>query len=333
MKRLLLLLCFGLLGFAATAQMMPDSTVQFVARWNPGDKQVYNITSTEYKVTGKDTTDVRKLTEIMQIEVLSKTDSGYTLCVTYHDTQSSNPQMTMLYKLMEEASGDMKILLTTDIYGSLQTVENLQEIIDYHMVAVDPFMEMLAKEMGEELDPEMRASFKEYLVNTLCDANILTQSINDRIGRMLYFHGNRMKFDEKYNSRYKTASIFPGMDESMTAHAQIWVDKKYTDSYSAVGRIHSVISKENLTHAVEEYVRTVLAVSGMTPDEAQETIDNSRETIDQMQLNSEEFINVEVHMKTGWPLNLYYSKYIYKTVEGVTITEEKRTSVKIILQK
>ena len=85
MKRLALLLCFALVGFAAAAQMMPDSTVQFVARWNPGDKQVYDVSRTEYKVSGKDTTDVEKFTQIMGIEVLSKKEDTYQLCITYQD--------------------------------------------------------------------------------------------------------------------------------------------------------------------------------------------------------------------------------------------------------
>ena len=49
MKRFALLFCFVLMGLAASAQMMPDSTVQVVASWNPGDKQAYNLSKTVVK--------------------------------------------------------------------------------------------------------------------------------------------------------------------------------------------------------------------------------------------------------------------------------------------
>ena len=72
MKRFALLFCFALMGFVASAQMMPDSTVQVVASWNPGDKQAYNLSKTDFKVSDKDTTDLNYSTEIMILEVLSK---------------------------------------------------------------------------------------------------------------------------------------------------------------------------------------------------------------------------------------------------------------------
>lgn len=332
MKRLALLLCFALVGFAAAAQMMPDSTVQFVARWNPGDKQVYDVSRTEYKVSGKDTTDVEKFTQIMGIEVLSKKEDTYQLCITYQDVYYSDPQMNALYKIMTDTSGDMKVLITTDKFGAVQTVDNVQELIDYQLKVVDPFMEMMDNEPGEKMEPEMRASLREYLVKSLSDVNLITQSINDRIGKMLYFHGSRLDMNQKYEVKYQTSSIMPGVDTPMTANGEIWIDKQYTDSYSAVGHIYSVITQEDLSHMVVEYIRALLTMSGMTQEEAQTEIDNSKETIEQLQLNSEESVTLEVHMDTGWPLNLYYDKYVYTTVEGVTTTKEDKMAVNIILQ-
>lgn len=45
MKKITLLLFFALAYLSASAQMMPDSTVQFVADWNVGDKYQYNFES------------------------------------------------------------------------------------------------------------------------------------------------------------------------------------------------------------------------------------------------------------------------------------------------
>lgn len=50
MKKTALLLFFILTGLSAAAQMMPDSTVQFVAYWNIGDKYQYNFEIIEKEV-------------------------------------------------------------------------------------------------------------------------------------------------------------------------------------------------------------------------------------------------------------------------------------------
>ena len=75
MKKTALLLYFILTGLSAAAQMMPDSTVQFVAYWNIGDKYQYNFETIEKEVDANgDTTIVKQSNEIIEFEVVAKTD-------------------------------------------------------------------------------------------------------------------------------------------------------------------------------------------------------------------------------------------------------------------
>ena len=65
MKKIALLLLFVLTGMSMRAQMMPDSTVQFVAYWNVGDKYQYSFESISKEVDAQgDTTIVKESLEI-----------------------------------------------------------------------------------------------------------------------------------------------------------------------------------------------------------------------------------------------------------------------------
>ena len=58
MKKFMTIFVSALLGFAANAQMMPDSTVQFVAYWNVGDKYQYNFESIDKEVDANGDTTI-----------------------------------------------------------------------------------------------------------------------------------------------------------------------------------------------------------------------------------------------------------------------------------
>lgn len=333
MKKLLLLFSLTLMSISAAAQMMPDSTVQFVAYWDVGDKQAYNVSTSEYKVSESDTTEVEYSTEIRMFEVLAKTDSTYKLAVTYKDVHYSDPQMNLLYQIMTETSGDMKVILTTDQHGSIKSIDNLEELVSHQMKVVEPFMEMLGNEEGAELDEQTEAALKDYIVQTFSDPSIIEKSVYDEVGRMLYFHGNRLDMDKEYSGEIDAESIIPGMEAPIKAQTRVWIDTDYTDAYSAVGRIYTFIDNDTLLDYVVEYVKNLMSITGMSQEEIEKEVNESKDAIEQTALSSEEYTVVEVHMDTGWPLNVYYSRYINSKVEGETTQKVKKTDVEIIISE
>jgi len=72
MKKFMTIFVSALLGVAANAQMMPDSTVNICAYWELGDKYEYRCSESSYSVEGTDTTDVEHSSEIFTIEVIAK---------------------------------------------------------------------------------------------------------------------------------------------------------------------------------------------------------------------------------------------------------------------
>ena len=76
MKRsILLLFSFFACLISASAQMMPDSTVQVIAYWEVGDKYNYQVEDSKYKVkNGTDTTDVERAAHLLTLEIVDATN-------------------------------------------------------------------------------------------------------------------------------------------------------------------------------------------------------------------------------------------------------------------
>lgn len=331
MKRFALLFCFALMGFVASAQMMPDSTVQVVASWNPGDKQAYNLSKTDFKVSDKDTTDLNYSTEIMILEVLSKTDTTYQLGLTYKDVYFSDPDMNFLYELMTKTSGDMTALITTDQYGVFKNVDNIQELISYQMSVIDPYLEILKRQEGANLDAATEARIREYIVQTFAEPKVIESSIQDDFGRMMFFHGVRMELGKQYTAEIQKPSILPGIDTPITTQMTVWIDTEKTDDISMHGCIYVPITKDRLMDFLIEYMKKVMSLAGMSSEAIDAEIANSTGVIEQMGLSSEEITDVGVHFATGWPLYVSNSRYVYSTVNGVNTTKQTHMEIEIIL--
>ena len=100
MKKFMTIFVSALLGFAANAQMMPDSTVQFVAYWNVGDKYQYNFESIDKEVDANgDTTIVKQSYEVIEFEVVAKTDESYQIKMTTLEEENSDPQGKLIDKI------------------------------------------------------------------------------------------------------------------------------------------------------------------------------------------------------------------------------------------
>ena len=78
MKQRMFAALMAFLPFLASAQMMPDSTVQVCAYWNKGDRAVYECKSTTVKIEqdGTETTS-NAASETRIFEVIDETEKSY----------------------------------------------------------------------------------------------------------------------------------------------------------------------------------------------------------------------------------------------------------------
>ncbi len=331
MKKLLLLFSLTLMSISAAAQMMPDSTVQFCSYWSVGEKQAYNLNNSEYRVSGSDTTLVESSTEIMIIEVLAQTETSYQLGITYEDVYYSDPEMNLLYGQLTESMGDKPILITTDQFGSIVSIDNLEEMTAMQLSLADPLLEMMEKESGEELDEETREAMRQYMKTLLGSPELMQQAVVGEVGRMFEFHGNRLDLGKEYSGQIQVASILPGVDTPITANTNIWIDTDLTDEYSAVGRIYTSAEKEDVIECVIETVKATITATGIGGTDFDQALKEAEDQLKDLELSMEEYTTCEVHMGTGWPLNLYYDRHIYGNTDGESQEQIKKMSIEIII--
>ena len=249
---------------AAYAQEPQDSTVYIIARWQAGDKYAYEYSSKECKTANGDTTEFAYSNAILTYEILEETETSYKASVTYKDEFSSNQLNNMLNDLLAERYGDPKIIFTTDQYGTLQSIDNIQELSDQIVSIIDDMVKILIN-VNEETPMEQVDMLKEQLKTMFSNHDTIMQIFAEDIGRVLYFHGCGMKLDQEYTGQIQVPSIYPGVDQLFPADVTIWADSEFTDEYSTVCRSYTTVSNEEFKNVIGKTVINNLK-SAVIPD-------------------------------------------------------------------
>lgn len=339
MQRFFISTILMLCGLAASAQMMPDSTAQVCAYWSVGDKYDYYVEESTKKVNGQGDTISNVLSsQIMRFEVVGSTDSSYQIRLTYLDEKSTDPQNELIYQISRELGIETSVLFSTNAHGILMSIDNIDELMKESEKLIDPMVEIVkasvpdAEKVGYDFEP-----IREVFRSMLCNPQTIQTAIMDDIGRLYFFHGSRLEIDNTYTMEEPLLFVLPGI-ENLTTKTNAWIDGELTDEYSAVCRTYSraELGEEFLQSAIESAV-------GITADAMELTDSLSSEVKDEVnaimkgkastyQLIWEQYSTEEVHLNTGWPLNLYIDKYVKVTTpEGETEETIERKSMEIIL--
>lgn len=340
MKKIVLLLFFILIRLSAGAQMMPDSTVQFVAYWNIGDKYQYSFESISKEVNVQgDTTTIKETLEIVELEVIAKTDESYQLKMTTLEKTDNDPQSQLIDRILKENGVDIPILFSTNSMGILQSLDNIPELSAAFAKAAEPLAKQALKAQGiseedlktfEGFDIQ---GFTKEIMKQVADPAIIQQSILDYIGRLFFFHGSRLEIDHTYSFEEPLNYILPGMNEQLTAQTNFWVDGELTDESSAVCRTFTSanIGTETVMSAVgtvSDMTMEYMDTTASTKDEVNAAIKEMLSETD-VKISWEQYTTTEIHLNTGWPLRHYQDKYVKGGVSDYKREKEKIESLYI----
>jgi hypothetical protein len=337
MKRLISIIIAILAAAAAAyAQEPQDSTVYVIARWQVGDKYAYEYSSKECKTANGDTTEFAYSNAILIYEILEETETSYKASVTYKDEFSSDQLNNMLNDLLAERYGDPKIIFTTDQYGTLQSIDNVQELSDQILSIIDEMVELLIKNDTEGALDESQSDFlKDYLKQMFGNHDTVMKIFAEDIARVLYFHGCALKLDEEYTGQIQVPSIYPGIDQPLPAELTIWADSEYTDEYSIVCRSYTTLSnegfKEVVVNSIINNIKTEGAEAGLSDEDIQAAILEVEKSAQNAECIMDEYSTAEIHAATGWPLNIWYDKDVVINVEDQNQTQNTSWTLKIII--
>lgn len=329
MKKFMTIFVSALLGVAANAQMMPDSTVNICAYWELGDKYEYRCSESSYSVEGTDTTDVEHSSEIFTIEVIAKEKDSYKLSLTSKNQNSSDEIENVLNSISAENGGDMPLIISTTEMGDIIRLENAQEYCDMLVKAIDPIMEEVGK--VKEMSEEEKQMTKAILVEMFADPRVIESMVMDSFGRMLAFHGSRLKIGETYTVEDVATSIFPGVDMPVKAISEYTIKSEDTDDYSAVCEICTSAEKGGIMDCFKETILQASNVESMSEAERAEFMKQVDMLVAAMDIDYEEVTIIENHLASGWPLNSYYHKIIDVSAEGRQKRKVETRSVEIII--
>lgn len=334
MKRLIPIVIGMLSTVVAMAQEAQDSTVNIIARWNAGEKYAYEYSQKEIKIVNGDTTEVSYTNAIHIYEILEETETSYKVSVSYKDEYSSDPVNNLLSDLLTERYGDPKVIFTTNQYGTLQSIDNIQELSDQIVSIIDDMVNILIN-VNEETPMEQVDMLKEQMKTMFSNHDTIMQIFAEDIGRVLYFHGCGMKLDQEYTGQIQVPSIYPGVDQLIPANVTIWADSEFTDEYSIVCRSHTTLSKDGfvevVVNAIKNNLNTQVTAGLISEEDAQAALPEIEKSAQSLECNMDEYSTAEIHAATGWPLNIWYDKDVVANVEDLNQTQSISWTLKMII--
>ena len=306
MKQTLLAAIATLLPFLASAQMMPDSTVQVCAYWHKGDQAVYECKSTTVNIDKDGTeTTAKASSETRIFDVIDETDSSYILQTSYKDVFSSDMSLSVGADVLSKVAEGIVIQTQTNELGTVQDIVNLEELTDAIKrtipVSVDAVLAKHDKKTLKELGLNRQSLIDTYTDLLSRPETIVTACLDDVVPLLLY-HGARLRLDQEYSVKQELNSPLPNTTGKLPIDMHFWVDEELSDSTHVLIRSYFQVDSD----ALMPFLRESMLVATKTFLPENDLLDDLEKEIDKgiaeshMQATMEQFTATEIHLDSGW---------------------------------
>ena len=306
MKQTLLAAIATLLPFLASAQMMPDSTVQVCAYWHKGDQAVYECKSTTVNIDKDGTeTTAKASSETRIFDVIDETDSSYILQTSYKDVFSSDMSLSVGADVLSKVAEGIVIQTQTNELGTIQDIVNLEELTDAIKrtipVSVDAVLAKHDKKTLKELGLNRQSLIDTYTDLLSRPETIVTACLDDVVPLLLY-HGARLRLDQEYSVKQELNSPLPNTTGKLPIDMHFWVDEELSDSTHVLIRSYFQVDSD----ALMPFLRESMLVATKTFLPENDLLDDLEKEIDKgiaeshMQATMEQFTATEIHLDSGW---------------------------------
>ena len=319
MKQRMFAALIAFLPFLASAQMMPDSTVQVCAYWNKGDRAVYECKSTTVKIEqdGTETTS-NAASETRIFEVIDETEKSYILQTSYKDVFSSDLSLNVGAAVLNQVAEGVVIQTQTNEFGTVQDIVNLEELTEAMKRTIPLSVDAVLAKHDEKALKELGVT-RQGLIDTYTDLvcrpeTIVTACLDDVVPLLLYHN-----------------SPLPNTTGKLPIDLHFWVDEEQSDSSFVLIRSYFQVDSDALMPFLRESVlaatKTVLPAD-LPLDEMEKEIDKGIAE-SHMQATMEQFTATEIHLASGWTTQWWSKRRITITTdEGETQTvEEKKVTI------
>jgi len=311
----------------ASAQMLPDSTVQVVAYWEVGDQVDYLFTEEKYEINGEDETMKSSSSETVRFEVAAATDSTYTLLITSLDGFATNLNLSDK-DLAAFPPFNLRVRMSD--LGEFQELENLDEILK----ALDKMVPLFKKATLASLTPEEQKAIdkkglEDYLRQSMASESFVNKILQQYLVPFIY-HGARMDTTRTYSFMNNFEAVIG--EKSLNLETRFKVDPELTDEYSVVIRQETVADGVDIIPLLQGFLgplaENLYSGAGRSREEVEAELSKLR-----LEAVFEEYNVEEIELATGWPLVWVFDRYVTVTENGETRGAHNYKKIKILSEE
>ena len=327
MKRLIPILAGLFAGILpAFAQMLPDSTVQVVAYWELGDKQIYQVENVKYKIEKGDTTVVEKSAQILEIKVVAADEEkGYRLKVTTMESQYSDPTLEAIDEAMLKVLGADAYYFETGPHGEFLRVLPPDGMEEQQEALVQAVWEAVKVKKPEAAQLNMLPLIRQTL-----SPEAFTLAATGEISPLFMYHGSRFDIREEFPIQDEIPALIG--NGTMKMKGQFWVDEELTDDYSVVLRMYKEADQEQLKPVLESILGSLIQTIAPEPVQGEDIQAALEEALQNAKMTMDDYIYEEIHLGSGWPIDWSFSRATEVEIDGEHQGQLIEKNVRIIVE-
>ncbi len=256
-RSFLLMFLFFFAANAVSAQInKADSTVQVIAYWSKGEKQIFDLEKTKYKVKGTDTTKTSVINCRVAVTVLDSTANSYTIEWKYLYCKSS--ENNELYQKLNDLSKDIKFIYKISELGEFVELINWEEI--------SAFYRKVFKKIFNDI-PSDKPEIEQLLKNLeakFCSREYIESAAIKDIQQFHFFHGIKVKLGEEITN--KIPIPFPLTGSEIPTDLTLFLDEIIEEEDNYIIRCRQIFDSEALKKVMGDYIDSLTKSMGAKKD-------------------------------------------------------------------
>lgn len=289
---------------AVTAQQASqDSVVNVIAYFCKNDTMCYQYQDYEAKVENNDTIVDHYIKSDIQLVVVDSTSKGYLIEYSTLNTtvEHKDSMFTRVMQSIMEKMGDVKVLFSTDEYGTIEHVKNWTEVKNYMKAAYKAIFDSIYANLPAMSEVIPRHRFEAQVATMFSNEKAFLANSDD-LQLLFLLHGKSLPIGKVENDD-PSDNGYPQHCVTVTSYGMTDDDYGFEDDYYVHCVSETTIPKDDVKDMLKLYFNKMISDKHL--DEVNQTIDSTEYSEAKVTL-SEQYN----YFYNGWPCEMTRSKLI-----------------------
>lgn len=289
---------------AVTAQQASqDSVLNVIAYFCKNDTMCYQYQDYEAKVENNDTIVDHYIKSDIQLVVVDSTSKGYLIEYNTLDStvEYNDSLLTRVMQSIMEKMGDVKVLFSTDEYGTIEHVKNWTEVKNYMKAASKAIFDSIYANLPAMSEVIPRHRFEAQVATMFSNEKAFLANSDD-LQLLFLLHGKSLPIGKVENDD-PSDNGYPQHCVTVTSYGMTDDDYGFEDDYYVHCVSETTIPKDDVKDMLKLYFNKMISDKHL--DEVNQTIDSTEYSEAKVTL-SEQYN----YFYNGWPCEMTRSKLI-----------------------